>query len=843
MKFYTSVQKVGDSILVRGYDNGIRFTHKDKFSPTLYEPIAFGSSPWKSLHGKPLEPVSFATMKDAKKHYDTYKDVVGKEIHGMDNFEMQYINEHYPGTINFDRSIINVCALDIEVQSDQGFPFPEEALFPITAITCKNNQDNTYYVWGLKDYDTSKTNIDDAQIVYRACTDEDALLNSFLDYWENNTPDVITGWNVKFFDIPYIVNRIINRFGLPVAKRLSPFRWLRSGTVKMMNREDMYWEIYGISTLDYMDLFKKFGYSFGPQESYSLNHISSVVLGESKLSYEDYSSLATLYEEDHQKYIEYNIRDVELIEKLEDKIGMITLAMVVSYKAGVNYKDCMGTVKIWDSIIYRDLHEHQIAVPPAKKNTKIKYPGGYVKEPQVGLHEWVASFDLNSLYPSIIMQYNMSPETIIKGKRDSMLNARGANYVKNIDKIIDGKISNIFPRTSLAANGVRYRTDKLGVLPRIIEDLYKERVGTKKEQLQAQRELVGVNKANKQELYNIEKRIAIAENRQLAIKILLNSLYGAHGSAYFRYFNMDTVEAITTTGQATIRWAEKAINKYLNNLMEVKDDDYVIAIDTDSVYVRLGDLVHHFKPNNPIGFIDSICSDKLEVVLRDCYADLFNRLGGRDNKMVMAREAIADRGIWTAKKRYILNVNDMEGVRYAEPKLKIMGIEAVKSSTPAPCRTALKEIFKVIISGSESDTQEAIAQFREHFKTLPAEEVSFPRGVSNITKWKDSNLLYKKCVPIHVRVVIIYNNAIKNLREKQLEIFNGEKIKFCYLTMPNPVHENVISFPSYLPRQLGLDGYIDYDTQFEKSFVKPIQPILDAIGWEVEEQATLTAFM
>jgi DNA polymerase elongation subunit (family B) len=306
---------------------------------------------------------------------------------------------------------------------------------------------------------------------------------------------------------------------------------------------------------------------------------------------------------------------------------------------------------------------------------------------------------------------------------------------------------------------------------------------------------------------------------------------------------MDTVEAITTTGQATIRWAEKAINKYLNNLMEVKDDDYVIAIDTDSVYVRLGDLVHHFKPNNPISFIDSICSDKLEVVLRDCYADLFNRLGGRDNKMVMAREAIADRGIWTAKKRYILNVNDMEGVRYAEPKLKIMGIEAVKSSTPAPCRTALKEIFKVIISGSESDTQEAIAKFREHFKTLPAEEVSFPRGVSNITKWIDSNLIYKKGVPIHVRGVIIYNNAIKDLREKQLEIFNGEKIKFCYLTMPNPVHENVISFPSYLPRQLGLDDYIDYDTQFEKSFVKPIQPILDAIGWEVEEQATLMAFM
>ena len=502
-QFYTSVQALGSSILVRGYENGKAIQRKVPFGPTFYETSTNPNSSWKSLHGDNLEPISFGSIKAAKDYYKLYSDVSGKEVHGMNNFVVQYINENYPGNIEFDRSLINVTSIDIEVQSDEGFPFPEEARFPIISIAMKNNIDNTYYVWGLKDYDVNKSIVDKEKLVYRHCTDEVALINSFLDHWKHNCPDVITGWNVKFFDIPYIVNRITNIMDLKKAKQLSPFGFIRAGTVKMMNREDQFWDVYGVQTLDYMDLFKKFGYSFGPQESYSLDHISSVVLGESKLSYDEHSNLHTLYEKDHQKFIDYNIRDVQLIERLEDKIGMITLAMVVSYKAGINYKDCMGTVSVWDSIIYRDLYMQNIAVPPNKNDFKEKYPGGYVKDPQVGLHEWVCSFDLNSLYPSIIMQYNMSPETILDG-RDPQLPYKGDDYIKNVDNILAGGVFNNIPNTAMAANGVRYRTDKIGVIPRIIEELYQERVGVKKDMLKYQQDKESVKKSDKQAVYNIE---------------------------------------------------------------------------------------------------------------------------------------------------------------------------------------------------------------------------------------------------------------------------------------------------------------------------------------------------
>jgi len=850
-QFYTSVQQLGSNILVRGYENGKAVQRKVPYGPTYYEASQNPDSLWKSLQGEPLEPIQFNSIKAAKDYYKLYSGVSGKKVHGMNNFVAQYINEVYPGQIEFDRSLINVTSIDIEVQSDEGFPFPEDAKFPIISIAMKNNIDNTYYVWGLKEYDVHKSIIDVERLVYRHCKDEEALLASFVDHWKNNCPDVITGWNVKFFDIPYIVNRITNTTGIKLAKDLSPFKFIKAGTIKMMNREDQYWELFGVQTLDYMDLFKKFGYSFGPQESYSLDHISSVVLGERKLSYEEHSNLYTLYKEDHQKFIDYNIRDVELIERLEDKIGLITLAMVVAYKAGINYKDCMGTVGVWDSIIFRDLHMQNIAVPPNEHDMKEKYPGGYVKEPQVGLHNWVCSFDLNSLYPSIIMQYNMSPETIIGGPRDPQLSFRGDDYIKNVDNILKGGITNTVRDTALATNGVRYSTKRVGVIPRIIEDLYAERVGIKKEMLHAQQEKEGVDKNNKQAIYNIEKKIAIAENRQMAIKILLNSLYGAHGSQYFRYFNMNTAEAITTTGQATIRWAEQAINGYLNKLLET-DHDYIIAIDTDSIYVDMAELVLRVKPNNPVAFLDKVCAETLEKVLERAYNILYESLGGRSNKMVMAREAIADRGIWTAKKRYILNVHNNEGVQYKTPKLKIMGIEAVKSSTPAPCRQALRDIFKTIIAGSESDTQDEIATFKAHFKSLPAHEVAFPRGVSNITKWipkSASDLsqglygseLYMKGTPIHVRGTILYNNAIKQYKNLA-PINNGEKIKFLYIMKPNPIHENVISFQDYLPKELKLDEYVDYELQFEKAFVKPIKPVLDAIGWDVEASISLEDF-
>lgn len=831
-KMYTNAYRFGKNIRYLGYENGKRVQRTVPFSPTLYVTSKDPASKWKSLTGLPVEPIVFPSMKDAADFSKQYDDAHGFEIYGNTNFVVQYLNDSFPGKIKWDRSIINVTSLDIETKFENGFPEPTLADQEVTAITCKNNIDDIYYTFGCGDYDVEKSLMTEYEVKYIKCADERELLTRFVIHMGN--VDVITGWNVDYFDIPYLVNRIRSVCGEPTLKKLSPWGDIKDATQKpsaFNPKPRPQYKIMGITILDYLEIYKKFTYT--PQESYKLGHIAHVELGDDKLSYDEYTDLMDLYTNDYQKFIDYNIKDVEIIDRLEDKMGLITLALTMAYKGGVNYTDVLGTVAIWDAIIYRDLSLKHVAIPKNTESFKGDYPGGYVKAPQVGKHDWVCSFDLNSLYPSIIMQYNMSPETILDGSK------RGVT----IDDFIEGKVHNEVPNTAMAMNGVRFKTDKIGVLPSIIEDLYDERVGIKREMLDAQQAKEAIDPTDKTSIYAADKKISIAKNNQMAIKILLNSLYGAMGNKWFRYFDMRIAEGITLTGQTTIKWAEKHLNEYLNKILET-NDDYVIAIDTDSVYITLGELVRRVNPPNPVDFLDKVCSSKLEDVLIDCYADLYSRLGGRSNKMVMGREVIANRGIWTAKKRYILNVHDNEGVRYAKPKLKIMGIEAIKSSTPAICRQALKDIFITIIDKEEKDVQDDIAAFKTLFKAASPEEVSFPRGVNEITKWQDKKTLYKKGCPIHVRGSILHNNFIKEkkLGKKITDIHSGDKVKFTYLKKPNPLKENVISFIDFLPKQFGLEAYIDYNMQFEKTFMSVIEPILDSIGYEPEQVVNLEDF-
>ena len=832
-EFYTNVTRYANQLLYRGYQNGKRISKRIKYQPTLY--VSTPKGDWKALDGTPCAPIKMDSMRDAKEWIAANKETAGRTIFGNDKYVSCFINEEFPGVIDFDRNSINVTTIDIEVASDDGFPEPEVAEQPVISITSKNNIDNTYYVWGLQDYDVENSYMQTHRVIYKQFDTEAQLLMDFIDFWHSNThcPDVITGWNVKFFDIPYLVNRSLKVLGEDMTRKFSPWGMIDRRDVTTMGRSQCTYELKGISVVDYLELFKKFGYSYGPQESYKLDHIAHVVLGENKLSYEEHGSLHSLYLHDFQKFIDYNIKDVELVDRMEDKMGLITLCMTIAYKGGVNYGDTFGTTAIWESIIFRHLYSKKVTIPFFEEKFKSPYPGGFVKDPHVGLHEYVVSFDLNSLYPSLIMQYNMSPETIAEGQVIDV----------NIEKLLSGQQRIQHNGKSVGGNGQLFNTDQKGALPTLIDELYSERVLMKKEMIQGQKEKEVLDKSDKQAIYDVERKINIAENQQMAIKILLNSLYGALGNKYFRYFDQRIAEAITLSGQLTIRWAEVAINRYLNTILKTKKD-YVIAIDTDSLYVNLGDLVKMVDPKNPVDFLDTVANEKLEPVLAKAYEDLFSMMGGIEDRMVMKREAIADRGIWTAKKRYILNVHDNEGVRYAQPKLKIMGIEAIKSSTPAICREALKELFKVIIKGSESETQAAIQSFRGHFVTQPAHEVAFPRGVSKVAAFKDRATIYKKGTPIHVRGSLLYNKRITDLSlgRKFQPITNGDKIKFVYLRKPNPIGENVFAFPQYLPEQFGIDKYIDYDLQFQKTFLDPIIPILDAVGWAAEERATLEDF-
>ena len=346
------------------------------------------------------------------------------------------------------------------------------------------------------------------------------------------------------------------------------------------------------------------------------------------------------------------------------------------------------------------------------------------------------------------------------------------------------------------------------------------------------------------------KDITKYNNFQMARKIALNSAYGALGNQYFRYYKLENAEAITLSGQVSIRWIEARMNGYLNKLLKTEDIDYVVASDTDSIYINFGPLVDKFfshKTDDKIKIVtilDQICKDKLEPFIEKSYEELADYVNAYTQKMEMKRENIADRGIWTAKKRYILNVWDSEGVRYEEPKLKIMGIEAVKSSTPAPCRTMIKEALKIMMNGTEDEVIDYIEKCRVKFNNLPPEDLAFPRSVSDVDKYRAHSSIYSKGTPIHVRGSLLYNHYIKEkkLDNKYTLIGNGEKIKFCYLKKANPIRENVISFISDFPLELGLDRYIDYDLQFNKAFLDPMRVILDSIGWNVEKTVNLELF-
>jgi DNA polymerase elongation subunit (family B) len=834
--FYTSVHRMGGSILYRGYtDNGTRIHEKVKFSPTFFVNTTADrwKSGWTALDGTRVEPIKFGSINDAKEFIDTNGDVDNFKVYGNNNYVAQFINEKFPGDIKADLRHIAIGNIDIEVKSDDGFPYPEQAAYPVTSIAMKNSKSSIYHVWGLKHYDADKckTVPEGCMVRYVKCDNEGELLMKFLTYWEEHYPDVITGWNVRLFDIPYLINRIKRILNEDWAKKLSPWGIVNYRQIGVKGKSLDAYEIYGVQQLDYMDLFQKFGYVYGPQESYSLNHICHVILGERKLSYEEYGSLHNLYEQDHQMFIDYNIRDVVLVDKLEEQTGLLALALIIAYKGGVNYPDTLGTTAIWDSIIYRYLSEKKIAIPPSTEKHRPEYPGGYVKDPQVGRHEWVVSFDLNSLYPMTIVQYNMSPETIVENASYGMP-CDVDFYLKGVELPQEIRDMNV----AVAANGAMFRKDKQGFLPEIIESYYAERKATKKKMLGVKQ------KYEETHADDLKREMNQLDNTQQAIKILMNSLYGALGNKYFRYFDIRIAEGITLSGQLSIRWAEKHMNFAMNKIMNTTAIDYVLYMDTDSLYLNMAPLVKQVKPADPVAFLDKACDQRFEKVLENAYGILFEQQNAFKNTMVMKREAIADAGIWTAKKRYILNVHNSEGVQYAEPKLKIMGIEAVKSSTPAIVRGKFKEAYQIMLSGTEGDLQKFVSDFYEVFKGLAPEDVSFPRGVSEIGKWRDGGALVKSGCPIHVRGAIVYNHHVQSLKLRDDEIKDGNKVKFCYLKTPNPIGSNVIAFPQFLPKELEAHRYIDYDTQFNKTFKEPLKLVSDAIKWELEYRNTLESF-
>ena len=829
LDFYTNVQLIGNQFLVRGVRNGRRYEMRDEFFPTMFVKSKKDTK-YRTLTGETVGEVRPGTVRDCREFYKKYDDVDGFAIYGNDRYIYQYISDKYPqDEIKFDISQIKLVTLDIETTSEYGFPDVESCQEEILAITIQNYTTKEIVTWGRRAFANKQKNV-----TYHHCPTEHELLSHFINYWMTDVPDVITGWNIQLFDIPYICKRLNRVLGEKLMKRFSPWGLVSEDEAFIMGRKHVVFDIGGVTQLDYLDLYKKFTYK--AQESYRLDYIAQVELGQKKLDHSEFETFKDFYTKGWQKFIEYNIIDVELVDRLEDKMKLIELALTMAYDAKVNYIDVFYQVRMWDNIIYNYLKKRDIVIPPRKKETKSeKYAGAYVKEPIPGKYDWVVSFDLNSLYPHLIMQYNISPETLLEERHPTA----------SVDKILNQEINfELYKDNAVCANGAMFRKDVRGFLPELMEKMYGDRVIFKKKMLTAKQQY------EKTPTVALEKEISRCNNIQMAKKIALNSAYGAIGNQYFRYYKLANAEAITLSGQVSIRWIENKMNKYLNKILSTEEVDYVIASDTDSIYLNMGPLVDKFFASKSgdkeriVGLLDMVCQEKLEPYIDACYSELAEYVSAYDQKMQMKRENIADRGIWTAKKRYILNVWNSEGVQYADAKLKMMGIEAVKSSTPAPCRKMIKDGLKLMMNGTEDEVIKFIDNCRSEFKKLPPEEISFPRSVSDVDKYKSSSNIYSKGTPIHARGALLYNHYIKQnkLDNKYSLIQNGEKIKFCYLKKPNIIHENVISFIQEFPKELNLNQYIDYDLQFEKSFLEPMKSILDAIGWQVEKIATLDSF-
>jgi len=830
---YTYCKKYGNKILLREHTGEISTITKHTWN--LYFEDKNGK--YKSVYGLPLRKDTYLTLKKAT---DSIRDNEPYlKIYGAKNFGYQYIRDkflHHDPIFPKDLYIANI---DIETgRDDKGYSSPSEARCPVTSITLHDISQNVYTVWGYhpNGYIPKASNVR-----YINSNDESEMLIKFTTFLSLNYPDIITGWNCEQYDIPYIINRItkIESDCDEYISSLSPF-----GIVNEKESRDAFgnsyqiYDIVGISILDYLSLFKKFTYQ--TPENYKLDTVAHMILGDKKIDYSEYTNLQDLYNRNYELFIDYNIKDVEIVTRLDERLKLFDLVLSVAYKAGINYTDVVSPVTTWDVLIYNAVMDQGIvpfcAIPDNKSG---QYVGAYVKEPVPGMYNWVVSCDLNSLYPHLQMGINISPEKRVpeaklpkelKDIRESL-----SVTTTGIDRLLDEEIDTSILKkynVTISPNGQFYRRDSDGFIPVILEGLYAERKAVKRSMLEDKQ------KMEDDPTLDLSNQIAAKNTLQMALKILMNSEYGAMGNQYFRYFDLRNAEAVTSSGQLAIRWVAKHLNIFLNRILETKNVDYVIAIDTDSVYLNLEYLVNKFIPQNTtkekiVDILDGWANKILEPEIKRIYDRLAEYINAHKQKMVMSREVIADKGFWTGKKRYALNVYDNEGVRYHDPKTKIMGLECVRSSVPEFCRNYIRNTIIKILTEDESSVQDFIEKAKKDFMDQSPEEISFPRGTNNIEKWIDNGGMIKKGCPIHVRGCIVYNQFLNKIGSIDERIQSGDKVKFCYLKKPNIFKSHVISYPPVINKEIYKEiiDVFDYEQQWIGTFYKPVEAIMECVGW------------
>ncbi len=812
-------------------EDGARIDTEINFRPYLYLEKE-GATDAVSIFKTSLIKKSFENSIDRRKYTDSSANA--RIFHNIAP-EQQFLIDRYKnenGDPSFSQFPLKVFLLDIEVDTsmDSSFPTPERAAVPINLITIYDTLTKTTHTWGLQGkYEPKQPNS-----IYHQCKTEEDLILQFVDYWKTDYPDIASGWNSSGFDFPYIINRFIRLFGEDFVNQLSPVGVVRSRKVFTdMGKEVTIWSISGISLIDYMDLYKTF--SPGEKESFSLNYISELELGEGKIAY-NAVSLSELAHTDWNLFVDYNIQDVHLLVKLEEKLKFLEIARMLSYKGCTNFEAALGKVSIVTGAVAIQASKQGYVIPTfPNKMDRESYEGGLVRDPEKGIQKSIVSFDVNSLYPNTIITLNISPETklgkIVDGEFgvDEELTLRLVN--NKTHKITSSKFKKFIQAEKIAVSkaGVLYSQKSKGVIPNLIDQIYKERV-------EAKNELSKLKKSGDKSREAILK-LTYYDTLQYTLKILLNSIYGTFANKHSSLMDIDNATSITVTGQNVARAGGYILDDFVKKNYGV-DHSITKYGDTDSVYVSIEevlkrlsvDLAKNGKVTDEAHSIVNALDEHVNIEILNWAR---KELNSTDPRYVFKREIISDVGIFLQKKRYILHVLDEEGV--SVDKFKYTGIELVRSTTPKKVKKFIENIIKTsLLTQNVKESNKVYQQSYELFQELDPNDIAARTSINNLEKYAEGASLYKfkKGTPSHVKGAIAYNILIKELKlsDKLESIQSAQKVKKLYCAK-NKYGLDAICYVASLPEEFGLK--IDWDKMFSKLVTQPTERLYEAIGWNL----------
>lgn len=863
MDFYTHFHSDKKNIYISGYKNNKKIYQKFKLKPYLFIHDK-ESEDYKDLSGLPVSKKEFNTRSQAMAYIEKYRGVENFDIFGSTFFDYVWINDNFK-EIKSDNTVLRYGIYDIETDSEGGFADLEKANKEITAISMSVMGEDEVYCLGYKDYDPKKSDILEKEcpgkkFVYIKCKNENQLLKRFVELWNYLNIDIITGYNINLYDHPYVIRRIIQILGEEWALKLSPYGQIKSSNFVYYGKNQTKYEIVGIPTLDYFDLYQKFSYK--DTESYKLDYICKLELDKGKLDYSEYKTLANLYKENPAKFYDYSIIDTVRIEDLENKLKFIDQVFSLTHFTKCNLLDCFGTVRMCDVLTHNFMMEEHIVIPIKKDKIGIgrQIAGGYVKPVKKTMAKYMISFDFTSLYPHIIKAFNISPEKYV-GKIDKY------DSLQIHPDIINGSLSEI--RNELVDNdlcitgkGTVFSRDGQGFFPKIMTFLFNKRNEYKSEMssFKKRKELITqelskrgstklkdfsdekLNQIKKQ----VEYKVTEFHNKQIAIKYVLNSFYGQLANEHSRWFDENIAESITMSGQLSINWVKTYIDRMLNEYCGTKDEIYVIGVDTDSCYVSLENVlkINNINEEDSLDFLIEFVDYIQEKIINHALEELYKDTNIFEKCLYMKPEIIG-RGLWRKAKNYIMGVWWEEGIRLNEEKIAMKGIEAVKSSTPEICRNKIKDAAPILLDNDSEKLLDFVEEFRSSFNESNLELIGKPTKITDIDKWYSGDGLIKKGTPFHCRGSLIYNSMISKLKldATYQKINNGDKIKSWYLKEPNPVGSYVICAPDELPEEFELEDYIDKNLQFNKTFLEPIESLAAAAGILMDDTTDMDQFL